>query len=83
MNTDKAIIILKMHKTGESFDVEIPLDITANELIIGLNKAYDLGMNTEDIIHCFSRAENPIALLKGNKKLSDFGIRNATVINIK
>lgn len=62
-------------------DLEIPLDISANDLVIALNSAYDLGIDTSDVKNCYLKAENPIALLKGNKLLSDYGIRNATVIN--
>lgn len=61
--------------------MEIPLDISANDLVIALNSAYDLGIDTSDVKNCYLKAENPIALLKGNKLLSDYGIRNATVIN--
>ncbi len=64
-------------------DIEVPLDITANELIIGLNNAYKLGMYTDDIYPCYLKSENPIALLKGNKTLREFGLHNATLIFFK
>lgn len=78
---NKAIIIFNITKRNFSVDLEIPLDISANELVIALNSAYDLGIDTSDVKNCYLKAENPIALLKGNKLLSDYGIRNATVIN--
>lgn len=76
-----AVIIFNNIKKNESIDLEIPLDITANDLVIGLNTAYELGIDTSDQKKCFLKAENPFALLKGSKKLSDFGVRNGTVIN--
>lgn len=78
---NKAIIIFNITKKNFSVDLEIPLDISANDLVIALNSAYDLGIDTSDVKNCYLKAENPIALLKGNKLLSDYGIRNATVIN--
>lgn len=78
---NKAIIIFNITKRNFSVDLEIPLDISANDLVIALNSAYDLEIDTSDVKNCYLKAENPIALLKGNKLLSDYGIRNATVIN--
>ena len=78
---NSAVIIFNNIKQNESIDLEIPLDITANDLVIGLNTAYELGIDTSDQKKCFLKAENPFALLKGSKKLSDFGVRNGTVIN--
>lgn len=78
---NKAIIIFNITKRNFSVDLEIPLDISANELVLALNSAYGLGIDTSDVKNCYLKAENPIALLKGNKLLSDYGVRNATVIN--
>lgn len=63
-----------------SVDLEIPLDITANELVLALNAAYCLDIDTSDIKNCYLKAENPIALLKGNKTLADYGLRNGSDI---
>lgn len=81
MRKDHAVIIFNMISKGICKDVEIPLDITANELVIALNSAYELGIDIRNIKCCYLKAENPIALLKGNKTLSEFGVRNGTVIN--
>lgn len=81
MNRDVAIIIFNIVKRQFTIDLEVPLDITANELVIALNTAYDLGIDTTNIKNCFLKAENPIALLRGNKKLIEYGIRNGSVIN--
>lgn len=81
MNNDTAIVIFKMHKRKQSVDLQIPLFISANELVLALNAAFNLEIDTTDIKNCYLKAENPIALLKGNKTLAEFGIRNGSVIN--
>lgn len=80
MNKETAIIIFHIIKRNLSVDLEIPLNITANELVLALNTAYELGIDTSDIKNCYLKAENPIALLKGNKTLADYGIRNGSDI---
>ena len=80
MNEETVTIIFNMKKRNAVKDIEIPLYITANELIIALNEAYDLKIDTSNVKNCFLKAEKPIALLKGNKTLAEFGVRNGTVI---
>lgn len=81
MAKETATIIFNIIKRNLSVDLEIPLNISANELVIALNSAYDLSIDTSDIKNCYLKAENPIALLRGNRLLSEFGIRNGTIIN--
>lgn len=81
MNKERAIIIFKNCKSNTTLDLDIPLDITANELLVGLNTAYNLEIDTTDIKKCYLKAENPIALIKGNKTLAQFGIRNGSIIS--
>lgn len=78
---NKAIVIFKMYKRNVEVDLEIPLDITVNDLVNALNSSFELGIDTSDMKNCYLKTENPIALLKGNRNLSDYGIRNGTVIN--
>lgn len=81
MNNDTAIVIFNIKKRNFTVDLEVPLNISANELVMALNTAYDLGIDITDIKNCYLKAENPIALLKGNKTLAEFGLRNGSVIN--
>lgn len=81
MKNETAIVVLRLHKRNFTTDLEVPLDITANELVVALNTAYDLGIDTSDIKNCYLKAERPIALLRGNKTLAEFGIRCGSVIN--
>ena len=81
MDNDKAIVIFNIEKRNEQHDLEIPLFITANELVIALNEAYKLEIDTSNIKNCYLKSENPITLLRGNKTLAEYGIRNGTLIN--
>ena len=81
MNKDTVIVIFKHIKKQFATDLEVPVNITANDLVEALNAAYDLGIDTSDIKNCYLKLENPIALLKGNKTLAEFGIRDGSVIH--
>jgi len=81
MENERIIAVLYLHKKKTKIDIDIPLNITANELIIGLNQGFVLGMDTRDLSQCYLKTENPIAFLKGNKTLAEYELRNGTVIN--
>lgn len=81
MDKNTVVIILNLPRRNRSYDIEVPLDITANDLVVALNSAYELKIDTSDTKKCFLKAENPIALLRGNKSLEAFGIRNGSIIN--
>lgn len=81
MNKETAIIVFNITKRNFTVDLEVPLDISANDLVNALNTAYELGIDTSDIKNCYLKAENPITLLKGNKTLAEFGLRNGSIIN--
>jgi len=81
MEQDHIVIIFHNHKNEQQQDLEVPLDISANELIIGLNQGFQLGIDVSDMAACFLRAENPIAFLKGSKTLKEYGLHNGTVIH--
>lgn len=78
---NKIIIVFNIIKRNVSVDLEIPLNITTRELVIGLNQAFNLGIDTSDIKQCYLKAENPITLLRGNKLLSEYGLKNGSIIN--
>lgn len=81
MEKNVAVIIFRIVKRHFTTDLEIPLNITANELVTALNAAYELDIDTSDIKKCYLKAENPIALLRGDKTLAEFGLRNGSIIN--
>lgn len=80
MNKETVTAVFIMIKRNTVKDIEIPLYITANELVVALNEAYDLKIDTSNVKNCYLKAEKPIALLRGNKTLAEFGVRNGTVI---
>ncbi|MCI5917799.1 MAG: EsaB/YukD family protein [Roseburia sp.] len=77
---EKAVVVFINQESKKQVDLEIPLEITANDLVLALNEAYGLGIDTNDIFNCYLVAENPIAFLRGNKTLKEFGIRNGSYI---
>lgn len=81
MNNETAIIIFRMLNKGECVDLEVPLNISGNELVVALNSAYSLDIDTSNIKKCYLKAENPIVLLKGNKTLAELGVRTGSIIN--
>lgn len=81
MDKDRFTAVFCWKKQNKEIDLDIPFDISANELIIALNQALRLNMDTSDISHCHLKAENPTALLRGNKLLRDFRLREGTIIN--
>lgn len=68
---------------NETYELEVPKNITASELALALNEAYDLGMDTKNIFNCYLVSENPIAFLRGNKEISSFGVHDGTKIIYK
>ncbi len=81
MGKDTAIVIFNIVKRNFTIDLEIPLFISANDLVIALNTAYDLKIDVSDIKNCYLKSENPIALLRGNKTLAEYGLRSGSIIN--
>lgn len=77
---DTAIVMFKNMTNGTSAEIEIPLGITANDLAFALNDAFVLQMDTDNIFKCYLISENPIAFLRGNKTLEEYGLRNGSVI---
>ena len=76
----RAIVIFRRTKKNISVDLDIPLSISAQELVTALNEAYHLGIDLSDPKECWLTAEDPIALLRGGTALQEFGVRNGTTI---
>lgn len=77
---EKIILIFHRGDTGEAFDIEVPVQMTANEFVLAVNSGLSLGIDTKDISKCCLKATNPIALLRGNRTLGQYGLRNGTDI---
>lgn len=78
----KAVVMFRLRR-GEPMDLEIPLDITAEELIRALNTAYGLGIGPDQLSKSYLKAENPIALVRGDKTLEALGIHEGTTIHFE
>ncbi len=79
---ERAIVVFNIVSRDFFEDIDVPLDITANDLIKALNKVYALNIDTSDIKNCYLKAERPIALLRGSRTLAEFGIRSGSRIFI-
>lgn len=75
------IVLFNDKRSGEQYDLEVPVDITANELIYGLNMGLHLGINLDKVSECYLCTREPIALLRGNASLEEFGMRDGTIID--
>ena len=80
MQNNTAIVTFKAPKKNISVDLEIPLDISANDLVKALNAAYELGINLLDMKDWYLQAERPVVLLRGNKALAELGVRTGCII---
>lgn len=76
---DRAVIQF-MYRNGEKKDIDVPLDISAAELIRALNAAFSLGIPDAGMKDAYFKAENPIALIKGEKTLKELGVYTGTFI---
>lgn len=77
---DRKTITVIFRNAGTEHLLEIPTFITAQDFLIALNETYDLGIDTTDLQQCYLQTENPVALIKGNKSLTDYGLREGTVV---
>lgn len=77
---DKIIIIFKKKPGEQGIDIEVPLNISAGELIYGLSQGLHLGINMDNPEECYLRAENPVALIRGEASLEELGLRNGTTV---
>jgi len=81
MTLSHAIITVKLIKFDKKHDLEVPLDISANELCSAIFEKY-LPERQADMRMYYLKAERPIALLRGERTLREYGIRDGSVINI-
>ena len=81
MASNNAIVTINFIKTGQSLDLEIPLDISASELCSAIFQKY-LPEQHGDMQQYYLKAERPIALLRGERSLREYGVRDGSVINI-
>ncbi|MBE6901024.1 MAG: hypothetical protein E7478_00960 [Ruminococcaceae bacterium] len=81
MDQNSAVITVNLLKYGASYDLEVPLDISANELCSALFQMF-FPQKQNDMNQYYLKAEKPITLLRGERTLREYGIRNGSIINI-
>ena len=67
----------------DTMDLEVPLDLPAEDLIGALRKTFQPGLPAGKQEYGFLRCENPIALLHGRRTLREWGVRNGTILHLK
>jgi len=80
--SETIMMVFERTKTNESFDIEVPLDITAEELLNGLNTGLRLGLDLSKPTTGYLISENPIALIKGDTLLKDFNLHDGTLLKM-
>lgn len=80
MEKNRAIVHLTAEEPEIQEDLILPLDVPAEDLIRGLNEAFHLGLAPEDLKRTFLKAEDPLALVRGSRTLSWYGIRNGSCL---
>ena len=81
MLSTHAIVTVRLMHVNQSYDLEVPLDISAGELCQALFEMY-MPDKREGVAQHYLRAERPIALLRGERTLREFGVRDGTQINM-
>lgn len=77
-----AIVIVYIPERNIRDDLEIPLNITANELIQAIASIYSLEVHQNKLDEYYLKADFPKCLIKGGKTLKEFGIRDGTELRI-
>lgn len=67
-------------KNNQNIDLEVPLNLTANEFYQALESTFGMEKDSHRITAGFLKSENPIALLKGNKTLEEYGLHDGSRI---
>lgn len=62
--------------SGKEVDMEIPTNISADDLIHALHQTLDPSRPCPDFI----RSDNPAALLHGSTKVEDFALRDGSTL---
>lgn len=77
---DKIVVEVYIPQKSIHEDIEIPVNISANELIVALHSIYDLKINESNIFKYYLKTDNPKRLLRGNKTMQQYGLHDGTVI---
>lgn len=79
---DTAVVMVYIPERNIREDLEIPLNITANELIQAIASIYSLELRQDALETYYLKADSPKCLIRSGKTLKEFGIREGTEIRI-
>lgn len=77
---DRIRIIANVPDRAIREELEVPAGITANDLIMAFGRMYGLEIDEDNVFQYYLKADSPKALLRGNKTLREYGVRNGTEI---
>lgn len=78
MQEDRILIEFYRDRGGPARELDVPADLSAQDLVRALNEAYRLGMDPANPREFFLRAEEPIALIRGKHTLKELGLHDAS-----
>lgn len=73
-------IIFKIPSIKIIKELEIPINMTANEFCRAMLSTYLNITDEKELYNCYLKSENPIALIKGEKTLQEFGLYDGSII---
>ncbi len=81
MRSEYIVVTVNLIAASQSHDIEIPLDISASELCAAIFELY-LPERLGDMQRYYLKTERPILLIRGERTLREYGLRDGTIINI-
>lgn len=80
MNMANVVILFKNMANGDSVDLQVPTDISADEFVRAVRQVYKLDIDLNDPMQMYLQMEDPIAFLQGDERLADLGMRMGSVV---
>jgi len=77
---DRIVIVIIDRKLGLYDDLEVPVDLTANDLIMALQNMYSIEKKMDTPFDYYLKSNFPKALLKGEKTLAEYGLHDGSEI---
>ncbi len=79
---NRALVVVKNRMDGTERDFDIPLDISLNDFILALSSIYGVDLGEEKMGRRHLSVENPVTLMKGNRLLREYGLRDGSIIHL-
>lgn len=78
MKEDRILIEFYRDRSGPARELDVPADLSAQDLVRALNEVYRLGMDPANPREFFLQGEEPIALIRGKHTLKELGLHDAS-----